>query len=75
MKKLNTVAVLFAAVALGGCATSGGSASGVIDNWRAADGIAVKNGTNELCWRDANWTPATALAGCDGAPAPAPAPA
>jgi OOP family OmpA-OmpF porin len=47
-----------------------------------------KNGTNELCWRDANWTPATAAAGCDGAivakpaaaapaaaPAPAPAPA
>jgi OOP family OmpA-OmpF porin len=43
-----------------------------------------KNGTNELCWRDANWTPATAAAGCDGAivakpaaaaPAPAAAPA
>jgi OOP family OmpA-OmpF porin len=42
-----------------------------------------KNGTNELCWRDANWTPATAAVGCDGAivakpmaaaPAPAPAP-
>jgi OOP family OmpA-OmpF porin len=30
-----------------------------------------------LCWRDANWTPATASKGCDGAlvakPAPAPA--
>lgn len=75
MKKLNTMAVLFAALALGGCATSGGSASGVIDNWRAVDGTPVKNGTNELCWRDANWTPATALAGCDGAPAPAAAPA
>ncbi|MEY3428703.1 MAG: Outer rane porin precursor [Pseudomonadota bacterium] len=42
---------------------------------------AWKNGTAELCWRDANWTPATAAAGCDGAiaapkaaPAPAPAP-
>jgi OOP family OmpA-OmpF porin len=38
-----------------------------------------KNGTNELCWRDANWTPATAAAGCDGAivakPAAAAAPA
>ena len=38
------------------------------------------NGTNELCWRDANWTPATAYPGCDGAmppppPAAAPAPA
>ena len=25
------------------------------------------NGTNELCWRDSNWTPATAYPGCDGA--------
>jgi OOP family OmpA-OmpF porin len=25
------------------------------------------NGTNELCWRDAFWTPATANAKCDGA--------
>jgi OOP family OmpA-OmpF porin len=41
------------------------------------------NGTNELCWRDAFWTPATANAKCDGAlvaqaptpPAPPPAPA
>jgi OOP family OmpA-OmpF porin len=36
-----------------------------------------KNGTNEYCWRDANWTPATAAVGCDGAlvvQAPAPAP-
>lgn len=35
------------------------------------------NGTNELCWRDAFWTPATANAKCDGAlvaQAPAPAP-
>ncbi|HSV68501.1 MAG TPA: OmpA family protein [Methylibium sp.] len=75
MKKLNTVAVLFAAAALGGCATSGGPASGVIDNWRASDGTVVKNGTNEHCWRNAFWTPATALAGCDGAPAPAAPPA
>jgi OmpA-OmpF porin, OOP family len=40
------------------------------------------NGTNELCWRDAFWTPATANAKCDGAlvaqapqPPVAPAPA
>jgi OOP family OmpA-OmpF porin len=38
------------------------------------------NGTNELCWRDSGWTPATAYPGCDGAalpppPPPAPAPA
>ncbi len=26
------------------------------------------NGTNELCWRDSFWTPATGIAGCDGVP-------
>ncbi|WAC75936.1 OmpA family protein [Roseateles sp. SL47] len=56
-----------------------------VDNWRATDGTVWKNGTNELCWRDAFWTPATAGKDCDGAlkpvaapvvaPAPAPAPA
>lgn len=50
-----------------------------IDNWTAS-GTPVKNSTN-LCWRNANWTPATAHADCDGAikaapvvAAPAPAP-
>ncbi|MCU0762339.1 MAG: OmpA family protein [Hydrogenophaga sp.] len=72
MKKLNKVAMLFATVAM---ATAAGAQT--VDNWRAADGTVWKNGTNELCWRDAGWTPATAAVGCDGAivPAPAPAPA
>ena len=73
MKKLNKLAMLIAAVAF---ATAAGAQS--IDNWRAADGTVVKNGTNELCWRDISWTPATAAAGCDGAivaPKAAPAPA
>ena len=73
MKKLNKVAMLFASAAL---ATAAGAQS--VDNWRAADGTVWKNGTNELCWRDAGWTPATAAANCDGAikpVAPAPAPA
>jgi OOP family OmpA-OmpF porin len=73
MKKLNKVAVLFAVAVL---ASAAGAQS--VDNWRAADGTAWKNGTNELCWRDASWTPATAAVGCDGAivakPAAAPAP-
>ncbi|TXT40075.1 MAG: OmpA/MotB protein [Comamonadaceae bacterium] len=77
--KLNKVALLIATAAL---ATAAGAQS--VDNWRAADGTVWKNGSNELCWRDANWTPATAAVGCDGAivapkaaaaPAPAPAPA
>jgi len=81
MKKLNKLSILIATAAL---ATAAGAQA--IDNWRAADGTVWKNGTSELCWRDANWTPATAAVGCDGAivapkpapvvaPAPAPAPA
>ena len=74
MKKLNKVASLFATAAL---ASSVASVSAqTVDNWVSGTGLPWKNGTNELCWRDGVWTPATALAGCDGAPAPmAPAPA
>ncbi|WP_295503854.1 outer membrane protein OmpA [Limnohabitans sp. Rim8] len=77
MNKFNKVAMLIASAAL---ATAAGAQS--VDNWRNASGDAWKNGTQELCWRDANWTPATAAPGCDGAivapkaaPAPAAAPA
>lgn len=51
------------------------------DNWSgAANSNVWKNGTDELCWRNNFWTPATANENCDGAPAkivakPAPAPA
>ena len=62
MKKLNKVAMLVAAAAF---ATVSGAQT--VDNWVSANGITWKNGTNELCWRDANWTPATAAVGCDGA--------
>ncbi|NMM13217.1 MAG: OmpA family protein [Rhodoferax sp.] len=62
MKKLNKVAMLIATAAL---ATVAGAQT--VDNWRSADGTTWKNGTNELCWRDSNWTPATAAVGCDGA--------
>ena len=91
MKKLNHVALLFAAAAMSSAAGSalaqtmsmpakpmaadGGS---TVNNWQNGTGQLVwKNGTNELCWRDATWTPATAAAGCDGAlvPPPPPAPA
>ena len=80
MKKLNKVASLFATAAL---ATSmSGAFAQSVDNWVNGSGnLPWKNGTNELCWRDGSWTPATALADCDGAikpmaaPAPAPAPA
>jgi OmpA-OmpF porin, OOP family len=76
MKKLNKVAVLFASAALAAPIAAFAQAKPV-DNWRAADGTVWKNGSNELCWRDANWTPATADEKCDGAikPPPPPAPA
>lgn len=71
MIKLNQVAALFATAAL-----AGGAFAQTVDNWRGTDGTVWKNGTNEYCWRDANWTPATGVQGCDGVPAPAaPAPA
>jgi OOP family OmpA-OmpF porin len=72
MKNLNKLAALFAVAAL-----SAAASAQTIDNWRSADGTVWKNGTNELCWRNASWTPATAAEGCDGAivPAAAPAPA
>lgn len=73
MKKLNKVALLFAAAAMAGgavaqtrvTAADGGNR---VDNWVNGDGTLVwMNGTREYCWRDANWTPATAAVGCDGA--------
>ena len=75
MKKLNKVASLFATAAL--ASSVAGVSAQTVDNWVSGTGLPWKNGTNELCWRNGVWTPATALAGCDGAPAPmvAPAPA
>jgi OOP family OmpA-OmpF porin len=77
MKKFIKVAMVLASAALATAASAQ-----TVDNWRNGTGQAWKNGSNELCWRDATWTPATAAAGCDGAivapkaaaPAPAPAP-
>ena len=73
MKKLNKVAMLFASVALAAPMAASAQAK-TIDNWVAADGTPWKNGTNELCWRDSNWTPATAHPDCDGAIKPPPPP-
>ncbi|RZL04116.1 MAG: OmpA family protein [Rubrivivax sp.] len=70
MNKLNNVAALFAVVAMS--ASMGASAQNV-NNWVSSDGKPVKNGTNELCWRDNFWTPETGIQGCDGVPPP-PAP-
>ena len=79
MIKLNKVAMLFATVAIAGSAFANGSTTNS-DNWRSGQGnMQWKIGNaSALCWRTANWTPATAAPGCDGAIAPvvaAPAPA
>ena len=58
MKKLNKVASLFATVALASTVTAVSAQS--VDNWVSGTGLPWKNGTNELCWRDGVWTPATA---------------
>ena len=74
MKNLNKVAALFATATL--ASSMSGVSAQTVDNWVNGYGLPWKNGTNELCWRDGYWTPATALPGCDGAPVPAaPAPA
>jgi OOP family OmpA-OmpF porin len=73
MKKLNKVASLFATAALASSFT--GVSAQVVDNWVSGTGLPWKNGTNELCWRDGVWTPATGLQGCDGVPPPPPPPA
>jgi OmpA-OmpF porin, OOP family len=90
MKKLNNVASLFATVAFATLSSGAFAQAQTIDNWVNPNGLTWMNGTNEHCWRDANWTPATAVGTCDGAlkpmmakpepapaaaPAPAPAPA
>jgi len=81
MKKLNKVASLFASAALAAGASSAFAQAKTIDNWVNSVGTPWKNGTNELCWRDANWTPATSHPDCDGAlkpvapPPPPPPPA
>ena len=71
MKKLNKVAMIVATVAIVAPMSSvfaqATTAPGRIDNWRNVDGNVWKNGTREYCWRDNFWTPATALADCDGA--------
>ena len=72
MKTLNKVAILFATVAIAGSAFANGSTTNS-DNWRSGQGnLQWKIGNaSGLCWRNANWTPATAAPGCDGAIAPA----
>lgn len=74
MKKLNKVASLFASATLAVAASGAFAQAKSVDNWVNATGIPWKNGTNQLCWRNAQWTPATAHPDCDGAIKPPPPP-
>jgi OOP family OmpA-OmpF porin len=71
MIKLNKIAMLLATAAIAGSAFANGSTTNS-DNWRSGQGnMQWKIGNaSALCWRTANWTPATAAPGCDGAIAP-----
>jgi len=60
------------ALALALVMATGAASAQTVDNWVNPFGGVWKNGTNELCWRNAFWTPATSIEGCDGAPPPAP---
>ena len=64
-----TLKVLLASVI-----TVSASAAIASDNWENSSGLNWKNGDGTLCWRDNNWTPATAAKGCDGALTAAAAP-
>ncbi len=72
MNKMNKVTPFFAAVAMTLAVSGAFAQQTAVDNWVGVSSLPWKNGTNELCWRNANWTPATALAECDGALKPAP---
>lgn len=56
------------ALAIAAMTASGAASAQTVDNWQNPFGNVWKNGTNELCWRNSFWTPATGIAGCDGVP-------
>jgi len=55
------------AVVMVAASATGAASAQTVDNWANPFGDVWKNGTNELCWRNSFWTPATAIEGCDGA--------
>ena len=65
MNKPSKIALALAFTAF---TASGAVSAQTVDNWVNPFGDVWMNGTNELCWRNAFWTPATGVAGCDGVP-------
>src|SRR5690606_19390258 len=56
------------ALAFAAFSASGAVSAQTVDNWQNPSGDVWMNGTNELCWRNNFWTPATGTAGCAGVP-------
>jgi len=65
---MNKPSKIALALAIAAFSASGAVSAQVVDNWQNPYGDVWMNGTNELCWRDNFWTPATGIAGCDGVP-------
>lgn len=68
MIKPSKIAIALAIAAATATGAVSAQTGDVIDNWQNPFGNVWMNGTNELCWRDAFWTPATGIPGCDGVP-------
>jgi len=65
---MNKPSKIALALAIAAFSASGAVSAQTIDNWQNPYGDVWMNGTNELCWRNNFWTPATGIAGCDGVP-------
>jgi len=65
---MNKPSKIALALAFAAVTASGAVSAQTVDNWQNPFGDVWMNGTNELCWRNAFWTPATGVAGCDGVP-------
>jgi len=65
MNKPSKIAI---ALAIAAMSVTGSVSAQTVDNWQNPFGEVWMNGTNELCWRNNFWTPATGIAGCDGVP-------
>ncbi|WP_397476157.1 outer membrane protein OmpA [Pusillimonas sp.] len=65
---MNKPSKIALALAIAAFSAAGAVSAQTIDNWQNSSGDVWMNGTNELCWRNNFWTPATGIAGCDGVP-------
>jgi OOP family OmpA-OmpF porin len=65
---MNKPSKIALALAIAAASASGAVSAQTVDNWRNSFGDVWMNGTNELCWRNNFWTPATGIPGCDGVP-------